>query len=104
MEPEDFVVPSELETIQDGPMKPLVDAVKCGHPVLVALRSNRKLYGELKAIDRHWNMIVENAYEIWSPDPTSSRKTVTPQKRFIKCLFLRGDNVICVCPNPRLPE
>ena len=95
------MTPSELETIDKGPMEPLVEAVKTGQRVLVALRSNRKLYGELKAIDRHWNMILENAVEIWSPDPTSSRKHVTPQRRDIKCLFLRGDNVICVCPNPQ---
>lgn len=95
-----FVVESETDKIERGPMQPLVEAVKCGHRVLVALRNNRKLYGDLKAIDRHWNMILENVVEIWSPEPTSDRKKVKTQTRDIKCLFLRGDNVICVCPNP----
>jgi small nuclear ribonucleoprotein (snRNP)-like protein len=51
--PKDFLKPSEMATLETGPMAPLVAVVKLGHRVLSALRSNRKLYGELKAVDRH---------------------------------------------------
>lgn len=102
--PEDYLQPSEISKLENGPMGPLVEAVRSGHRVLVALRSNRKVYGDLKAIDRHWNMVLENVFEIWSPQPTSDKKTVKPQTRRIKCLFLRGDNVICAYPNPKVTE
>jgi small nuclear ribonucleoprotein D2 len=98
--PEDFLKPSEMATLEKGPMAPLVDAVKLGHRVLIALRSNRKLYGELKAVDRHWNMILENCCEMWSPEGPRAQI----QTRRIKRLFLRGDNVVCVHPNPVPPE
>jgi small nuclear ribonucleoprotein D2 len=101
-QPEDFLKPSEMATLEKGPMAPLADAVKLGHRVLIALRSNRKLYGDLKAVDRHWNMILENAYEMWSSDTGPHTRV---QTRRIKRLFLRGDNVICVYPNPtRVPD
>jgi small nuclear ribonucleoprotein D2 len=100
-QPEDFLKPSELALLESGPMKPLVDAVKFGHRVLIALRSNRKLYGDLKAVDRHWNMILENATELWSSESHGHAPTV--QQRRIQRVFLRGDNVICVYPNPTRP-
>jgi small nuclear ribonucleoprotein D2 len=101
--PEDFLKPGEMSLLETGPMAPLVEAVKLGHRVLIALRSNRKLYGELKAVDRHWNMILENCFELWSPSGSGSHPQV--QTRRLKRLFLRGDNVICVYPNPtRVPE
>jgi small nuclear ribonucleoprotein D2 len=101
--PEDFLKPSEMATLETGPMAPLVEAVKLGHRVLIALRSNRKLYGELKAVDRHWNMILENCFELWSSSNSSGHSQV--HTRRIKRLFLRGDNVICVYPNPtRVPD
>lgn len=98
-QPEDFMQPSEMTTLQSGPMGPLVDAVNNKQPVLIALRSNRKLIGIPKAIDRHWNMILENCTELWSPD-SKNGKPVQVQTRKIQRLFLRGDNVICVYPNP----
>lgn len=102
--PEDFMQPSEMATLQRGPMGPLVDAVNNKMPILIALRSNRKLYGYPKAIDRHWNMILESCYEIWSAEPREGRPART-QTRFFSRLFLRGDNVVCVYPNPkRVPD
>ncbi|OHT04695.1 Sm protein [Tritrichomonas foetus] len=98
--PEDFMQPSEMATLKNGPMGPLVDAVNNKQPILIALRSNRKLYGIPKAIDRHWNIIIESCTELWSPE-SKDGKPVNIQKRKINRLFLRGDNVICVYPNPK---
>lgn len=99
-QPEDFMQPSEMTTLKEGPMGPLVDAVNNKQLVLIALRSNRKLLGVPKAVDRHWNMILENCTEFWSPD-SKNGKPVQIISRKISRLFLRGDNVICVYPNPK---
>ena len=102
-QPEDFMQPSEMTNLQKGPMGPLVDAVNNKQPILVALRSNRKLYGYPKAVDRHWNMILESVHEIWSTETPGKQSKI--QTRFFSRLFLRGDNVICVYPNPtKAPE
>ncbi|KAH0788665.1 small nuclear ribonucleoprotein sm d2 [Histomonas meleagridis] len=98
-QPEDFMQPSEMTNLQKGPMGPLVDAVNTKQPILVQLRSNRKLYGIPKAIDRHWNMILESVLEMWSPN-VKDGKPVKIESRKIDRLFLRGDNVISVYPNP----
>ena len=97
--PEDFYQPSEMTTLSEGPMKPLVDAVNEKQSLLIALRSNRKLIGTPKAVDRHWNMILENCREFWSRSTKNGEAPVV-QTRRIPRLFLRGDNIICVYPNP----
>ena len=99
-QPEDFMQPSEMTMLKSGPMGPLIDAVNNKMPILIALRSNRKLYGIPKAVDRHWNIIIENCTELWSPEAKDG-KPVTIQQRKINRLFLRGDNIICVYPNPK---
>ena len=96
---EDLYVPSEQESLENGPMGPLVRAVYEKQPILVGLRSNKKIYGFVKAVDRHWNMILENCKEVYQPPPINGQKS--PIKcRTIKRVFLRGDNVVCVYPNP----
>ena len=102
--PEDMMIPSEMKSLETGPMGPLVTAVYDKQPILVALRSNRKLYGFVKAVDRHWNMILEHCIEISQEPSRPSAPTPTPKRRQINRLFLRGDNVVCVFPNPTPPS
>jgi small nuclear ribonucleoprotein D2 len=75
------------------------------HRILINCRNNRKLLANLKAFDRHFNMILENVYEMWtehSIPPTSKsnkgHRKSKPQnhQRFISKMFLRGDSVIVV--------
>ena len=99
--PEDFMQPSEMSNLEKTPMGPIVDAVQQRKALLINLRSNRKLYGYVKAVDRHWNMIIENATEIW--DELLQNGRTTTHQRNINRLFLRGDNVISVLPNPEPP-
>lgn len=93
------------DIINDGPLSILKDAVKKKNHILIYCRNNRKLYGQLRAFDRHMNMVLENIIELWTE--TSRTKKGNPpviknQERHINKLFLRGDSVILVVkkPNP----
>jgi len=101
--PEDFMEPSEMHYMKEGPMAPIADAVYNKKPLLVSLRSNRKLYGFVKAVDRHWNMILEHVIELSSQTVKGNDNSVKVVTRNINRLFLRGDNIICVYPNPSNP-
>ena len=101
-QPEDYMELSEMASLSKGPMAPIVTAVYEKQPIIVSLRSNRKLHGYIKAVDRHWNMILEQVIE-FTPQPKtkSDGPPPEPRRRKINRLFLRGDNVICVFPNPQ---
>ena len=55
----------EEQEFQNGPLATLRQAVGTGAPIIIALRSNRKLLAYLKAFDRHCNMVLENVKEVW---------------------------------------
>ena len=95
---EDNLEEDEMQSMEHGPMAPLITAVHENQPILVALRSSRKLIGSVKATDRHWNLIMENATELW----TGKDKRI--HRRNIGRLFVRGDNVISIVPNPKISE
>lgn len=66
-------------------------------PVIISLRNNHKIIAQVKAFDRHCNMVLENVKEIW----TDRRgKNMVNRERFISKLFLRGDSVIVVLKAP----
>ena len=82
----------------------LTKALKTNCQILVSCRNNRKILAKLKAFDRHMNMILENAYEIWTQMPKKGKgKKAKPinRERYISKLFLRGDSVIMVIKNPK---
>eukprot|EP01096_Ripella_sp_DP13-Kostka_P017908 TRINITY_DN944_c0_g1_i1.p1 TRINITY_DN944_c0_g1~~TRINITY_DN944_c0_g1_i1.p1 ORF type:complete len:122 (+),score=62.96 TRINITY_DN944_c0_g1_i1:42-368(+) len=97
--PEDVIddIPEE-EKWKTGPFSIMVDAVKNNTEVLINLRNNRKLLGRVKAFDRHLNMVLTDVTEIWTE--TSHGKKPFNQQRIIRKMFLRGDSVIIVLPNP----
>ena len=89
------------DIINDGPLSILKDAVKKKNHILIYCRNNRKLYGQLRAFDRHMNMVMENVQEVWTEMPKKGKhgKPMT-KTRYIPKMFLRGDSVIYILKNP----
>ena len=103
MEEKKEQIPQE-ETFNVGPLSMLTKVVKSNAQVLISCRNNRKILARVKAFDRHMNMILENAIEMWTevPKGNKGRKShAVNRERFISKLFLRGDSVILVLKNPK---
>ncbi|KCV67732.1 small nuclear ribonucleoprotein D2 [Fonticula alba] len=94
----------EEEAFSTGPMSILLEAVKNQSQVFISCRNNRKILARVRAFDRHCNMVLENAREIWSEMPKNVKEGETPKPinrdRFITKMFLRGDSVILILRNP----
>ena len=63
-------------------------------PCLVSCRHNKKLYGTLRAYDKHFNLIMEHVREIWQESQPDRPPDL--RERFISRLFVRGDGVIFI--------
>jgi small nuclear ribonucleoprotein D2 len=70
------LLPSEYEVAQveeheltTGPLSILQTAVRSRTQVLISCRNNRKILARVKAFDRHCNMVLENAKEMWTETP-----------------------------------
>ena len=87
---------AEMEQFVHGPFALLDSAMRDGTPVLISCRSNRKLFGRVRAFDRHMNMILDGVQEIWM-DKSS---LAYANRRTLGNVFLRGDNVILVVKKP----
>lgn len=85
-----------------GPMSVLRRAVESETQVLIKLRNSRAVLARIKAFDRHFNMVLQDAAELWTEFPKGSKTGTRPvqKDRFIGKVFLRGDSVILVLPNP----
>jgi small nuclear ribonucleoprotein D2 len=68
--------------------------------VVILLRNNRKLFGRVKAFDRHCNMVMEDVKESWTEIPKGKGATAVNRDRNIGKLFVRGDSVVIVAKNP----
>eukprot|EP01065_Artemidia_motanka_P007250 TRINITY_DN13589_c0_g2_i1.p1 TRINITY_DN13589_c0_g2~~TRINITY_DN13589_c0_g2_i1.p1 ORF type:complete len:141 (+),score=43.25 TRINITY_DN13589_c0_g2_i1:64-423(+) len=93
----------EEELIEKGPMSILRTAVKTGQKILINCRHNRKLLANIKAFDRHMNMVLEGVQEMWTEIPRAKKgQKVRPVNKYrhIPKMFLRGDCVILVVKNP----
>ena len=91
------------EKIEEGPLNLLKEAVKKKNHICVYCRNNRKIYGQLRAFDRHMNMVLENIVEIWtevSSNKKGSKPNIRNMERNISKMFLRGDSVILVVKKP----
>ena len=89
----------ETHDFTAGPLSLLQTAVRTHVQVLISCRNNRKLLARVKAFDRHCNMVLENAKEMWSETPRLSngqKGQAVNKDRFISKMFLRGDSVILV--------
>merc|ERR1712083_244631 len=96
----DDVEKKDVEAFRTGPLSILTTSVKTNSQILISCRNNRKLLGNIKAFDRHMNMVIENVKEMWSetPDTGKGKKASRPfnKDRFISKMFLRGDSIILV--------
>ena len=89
----------EEHELTTGPLSILQTAVRSRTQVLISCRNNRKIPARVKAFDRHCNMVLENAKEMWTETPrlaNGSYGRKVNKDRFISKLFLRGDSVILV--------
>ncbi|XP_062022309.1 uncharacterized protein LOC133738736 isoform X2 [Rosa rugosa] len=59
-------VRNEEEEFSTGPLSILMMSVKNHTQVLINCRNNRKLFGTMRAFDRHCNMVLENVKEMWT--------------------------------------
>lgn len=89
----------EEHELSTGPLSILQTAVRTRTQVLISCRNNRKLLARVKAFDRHCNMVLENAKEMWTETPRLANGQLgrkVNKDRFISKMFLRGDSVILV--------
>jgi len=89
----------EEHELTTGPLSILQTAVRSRTQVLISCRNNRKILARVKAFDRHCNMVLENAKEMWTETPRLANGSLgrkVNKDRFISKLFLRGDSVILV--------
>ncbi|KAH7647551.1 small nuclear ribonucleoprotein [Cryptosporidium bovis] len=87
----------------EGPLSLLTECVKTNTQVLINCRNNRKILGRIKAFDRHCNLLLTDAREIWTETVKSSGNKGSKfvnKDRFISKLFVRGDSIILILKNP----
>eukprot|EP01056_Protomagalhaensia_sp_Gyna25_P000321 Protomagalhaensia_sp_Gyna_25__320@NODE_114_length_5145_cov_64_994320_g87_i1_p6_GENE_NODE_114_length_5145_cov_64_994320_g87_i1NODE_114_length_5145_cov_64_994320_g87_i1_p6_ORF_typecomplete_len111_score5_49LSM/PF01423_22/5_5e16Hfq/PF17209_3/0_026_NODE_114_length_5145_cov_64_994320_g87_i113421674 len=92
----------------EGPLSLLAACVRDNCQVLVNCRHNRKILGRIKAFDRHCNLLLTDAREMWTETTTVSgsdgakkAKRTINKDRYISRMLLRGDSVIAVLRNPQ---
>ena len=93
-------VANEKDSLSTGPLSLLYDSVKTNKQVIISLRNNHKIRARVKAYDRHCNMVLEEATEMWT-DNSGKHKNKEPRfrDRRIGKMFLRGDSVVMVVKN-----
>ncbi|XP_053435035.1 small nuclear ribonucleoprotein Sm D2-like [Nycticebus coucang] len=103
------MTPEELqkqeEEFNTGPLSVLTQSVKNNTQVLINCCNNKKLLGQVKAFDRHCNMVLENVKEMRTEVPKSGKgkkksKPVNEDRGYISKMFLHGDSVTVVLRNP----
>lgn len=87
-----------------GPLSVLNQCANKKSQVMISGRNNKKIVGNLLAFDKHCNMVLINVKEMWTEFPRlgKGKKKGKPlyKDRTINKLFIRGDTVISVLPNP----
>lgn len=83
-------------------MSVLNKAVKNKSRVLISVRNDKKLLANVIAFDHHTNLVLENVIEMWKEKSKDSKGTTSSvmKERFIPKVFLRGDSIILIIPNP----
>lgn len=84
--------PGDHET----PMCLLSNIIKENKLMIVFLRNNKKIIANLKAFDKHFNLILENIREIWNDNNQNGK--IIYKERHIGKMILRGDSVILIIP------
>jgi small nuclear ribonucleoprotein D2 len=76
-------------SLKDGPFSLLDLAQKNSKQIFIRCRNDKCLLGQLRAFDKHFNLLLQGVTEFTSDD--------TKQRQF-NSLFLRGDSVIFIAP------
>ncbi|KAL0263900.1 UNVERIFIED_CONTAM: hypothetical protein PYX00_010868 [Menopon gallinae] len=82
----------EKKQHREGPLSLLHEAVKQKRDVFINLRSNRKVVAGVVAYDKHMNMVLERAIEIYREKGGGGQN----RERKLGTMFLRGDNVVVI--------
>nr|UXY87624.1 small nuclear ribonucleoprotein SM D2 [Cryptomonas curvata] len=84
----------------NSPFSLLTDTITLNRPVVIFTRNNKKLFGYLRAFDKHMNLALENVRELFSiKNKNKNRnKNITYHERYISKLLLRGDTIILILP------
>mmetsp|Transcript_3586 Transcript_3586/g.7420 ORF Transcript_3586/g.7420 Transcript_3586/m.7420 type:complete len:85 (+) Transcript_3586:1877-2131(+) len=77
-----------------SPLDFLSQRIANGEPVIIFVRNNKKLFGFIKAFDKHINLVLENVKEIWITTKKDG-KLVNHEKKIAK-MILRGDSVVMI--------
>lgn len=64
------------------------------------MRNNRRLFGRVKAFDRHCNLVMEDVKEFWVETPKGKNAKQVHRDRNLGRLFVRGDSIVIVVKNP----
>ena len=74
-----------------SPLELLADIVLKKKKVIIFTRNNKKIIATLRAFDKHFNLILENAKEIWSFRQFENRLKF--QERTIQKLLIRVNKI-----------
>jgi len=80
----------------NNPFSLLADTVALNRPIIIFTRNNKKLFGNIRAFDKHMNLALENVKELYSIKNKS--KNIIYHERYISKLILRGDTIILLLP------
>lgn len=71
-------------------------AIKKNKLTVIFLRNNKKIIANLKAFDKHFNLILENIREVWNE--RDKKGQIIFRERHIGKMILRGDSIILLLP------
>lgn len=74
---------------QDMAVRVLDESV--GKVVLIKLKGNKVIRGNLQGFDQHMNLLLESSEEVFEDGKTNSIGTIV----------VRGDNVVIISPPPK---
>ncbi len=78
----------------NAPYSLLSETILFNRPIVIFARNNKKLFGYLRAFDRHMNLALENVRELWSN--YDKKKGLLFHERYISKMILRVDSIVIV--------